>query len=947
VQELLAHVAWVRRLATQLVAGAADADDVAQETWRRALERPPQHAHQLRHWLALAARNVARQLQRAARTREKHESSVMPAPLEPSSDDLVARAQMQRRVVDAVLALDANYREVVLARFFDDQKPSHIAARLGLPVETVKTRLKRGLERVRGQLVADRPDAPSRRELARALAPLLAMRALELPTRVMTVWKCAAAIVAAAALALVVRHVSGWSAPSDVRAAESAAASFGTEEPGAPPPLAAERVPVGATAEEVAAPTCALLRGFVVDASGGIVPQATITWRVGESVSQVAIDEGEYAIAGLAGGDVSFNVEAKGFQPRNVTLALCEMAETRRHDFVLAPSIVLPVRIVASDAALQALPTFHMAIAVTDRPLPAALPATSGSYYPASYACGRAYLVGGGRAPAGYAPSIAPGTDGVLEAAHLPIEATLLLRDVILARRHVDASDAAVVFTLDPDVIERTCGGFTCTCVDAESGAPLGGAGFECETSSEGGRHIEAADDGKLEMRPLLPGWFEVTWSAVGHERRSESLLLRPGETKDLGTIALDRERKLTGTLTDLRGRPAQAEFSVQRLDRYVRGRPFFSHRYFGSETIGRLEIGGLGRGRYVLQGPAPSAGDPDEGAALIVVDLTSGRTPPPLDVRLVPETFVHVAPRHAPGEVLFAELRTAAGDLVHADHVMEGSFFVRLPLGDYTVALFEMRADLPKDGPPLRTIPFRASGPRIKVEFDVRDDSPAILSRPDPILARLGRSIPVSTIPEAPTARIRKELSRVVVGTVLDRDGAAIVDAAIAVADSSGRARRTTSGTRGDFALAGVGSGPVRVTVAANGFIDADPIEIPGSEPPAVMHVVLESATRVRIRITDLGGSPLKARPRLGFHVVATRDAPGERWKDPERPIAAWDESEFDRGFAGRLEIKAPLPVFVNLLSEGVVVATTQLTTPVEELTLAVDPSRLPRDDR
>jgi hypothetical protein len=144
-----------------------------------------------------------------------------------------------------------------------------------------------------------------------------------------------------------------------------------------------------------------------------------------------------------------------------------------------------------------------------------------------------------------------------------------------------------------------------------------------------------------------------------------------------------------------------------------------------------------------------------------------------------------------------------------------------------------------------------------------------------------------------------------------------------------------------------GVGSGPVRVIVTATRFIDADPIEIPGSEPPAVVQVVLASATRVRIRITDLGGAPLKTRPQLGFHIVATRAAPGERWKDPERQISAWDESEFDREFAGRLEIKAPLPVFVSLLSEGVVVATTQLTTPVEELTLAVDPSRLPRDDR
>src|SRR5262249_48134133 len=146
IQELLTHFAWVRRLATELVDGAADAEDVAQETWRRALERPPRHGNQLRHWLALVARNAARQLRRATLVRETHEARLDPSPPSPSSAELVERAQLQRRVVDAVLGLEVPFREAILARFFDDQKPSRIAARLGVPVETVKTRLKRGLE---------------------------------------------------------------------------------------------------------------------------------------------------------------------------------------------------------------------------------------------------------------------------------------------------------------------------------------------------------------------------------------------------------------------------------------------------------------------------------------------------------------------------------------------------------------------------------------------------------------------------------------------------------------------------------------------------------------------------------------------------------------------------------------------------------------------------------
>ena len=40
-QELLSHQSFLRRLAIDLV--GEDADDLVQEVWRRALERPPHH----------------------------------------------------------------------------------------------------------------------------------------------------------------------------------------------------------------------------------------------------------------------------------------------------------------------------------------------------------------------------------------------------------------------------------------------------------------------------------------------------------------------------------------------------------------------------------------------------------------------------------------------------------------------------------------------------------------------------------------------------------------------------------------------------------------------------------------------------------------------------------------------------------------------------------------
>ncbi|TAJ14485.1 MAG: hypothetical protein EPO68_12770, partial [Planctomycetota bacterium] len=57
---LLAHAAWLRTLAQSLARGA-DAEDLAQETWRIALERRPASVDdgRLRGWLATVARRLA------------------------------------------------------------------------------------------------------------------------------------------------------------------------------------------------------------------------------------------------------------------------------------------------------------------------------------------------------------------------------------------------------------------------------------------------------------------------------------------------------------------------------------------------------------------------------------------------------------------------------------------------------------------------------------------------------------------------------------------------------------------------------------------------------------------------------------------------------------------------------------------------------------------------
>src|SRR5262245_4318464 len=154
-QDLLEHAAFLRRLAHSLLGDAHDAEDVVQETWTRGLERPPALGGNLRGWLARVARNFAYRERRTVRRRgERERDSARPEGL-PPVDAALERGETLQRVVEAVRALEEPYRATILARFYEDLLPRAIAEREGVSVETVNTRLKRGLAQLRRALARD------------------------------------------------------------------------------------------------------------------------------------------------------------------------------------------------------------------------------------------------------------------------------------------------------------------------------------------------------------------------------------------------------------------------------------------------------------------------------------------------------------------------------------------------------------------------------------------------------------------------------------------------------------------------------------------------------------------------------------------------------------------------------------------------------------------------
>lgn len=147
-RELTENTAWLRRLATSLV-GSAEADDLVQETMEAALRQPPAEDRPVKPWLRTVLNNAAKMHWRSSGRRRARESQAQSLEALESADASLVRLELQHEVTEAVIALDEPYRTVIILRFVEGLTASAIAAKLDIPAGTVRSQIKRGLERLR------------------------------------------------------------------------------------------------------------------------------------------------------------------------------------------------------------------------------------------------------------------------------------------------------------------------------------------------------------------------------------------------------------------------------------------------------------------------------------------------------------------------------------------------------------------------------------------------------------------------------------------------------------------------------------------------------------------------------------------------------------------------------------------------------------------------------
>jgi RNA polymerase sigma-70 factor (ECF subfamily) len=267
-------------------------DDLVQDVWlallHSSVNSPPSPA-----LLSTLARRLAVDGYRSQLLRR---TEVLPETAGASSvdDDLVAR-EARALLHAAVAELRTPYREVIELRFLEELPPRTIALRLGVSVETVNTRIKRGLTLLR-QRLQGRSDHWSLLALLRSWLRGLATRPVHL----------AAAVPLLCAALVFLRWASAGEARLDPFRGTSATparavaldASVARREPVQVPPVpgSGSRAPMRQA------------RGLVQDPDGAAVPFARVrawsTWEESSSaaptlVETVCAPDGSFDLGGL------------------------------------------------------------------------------------------------------------------------------------------------------------------------------------------------------------------------------------------------------------------------------------------------------------------------------------------------------------------------------------------------------------------------------------------------------------------------------------------------------------------------------------------------------------------------------------------------------------------------------------------------------------------------
>src|SRR3954463_4892126 len=159
------HASLLLGLALRIVREKREAEDLLHdvflEAWRTAKDFDPKRGR-VRTWLAIRMRSRALDLQKSARVSR----NTGDGGLELLVDDAEGTSPDHGRIRTALAELGQEQRRVLELAYFEGLSCTEIAARVAIPVGTVKSRLAAGLARLRSGLIPGRAARTDRTEKA-------------------------------------------------------------------------------------------------------------------------------------------------------------------------------------------------------------------------------------------------------------------------------------------------------------------------------------------------------------------------------------------------------------------------------------------------------------------------------------------------------------------------------------------------------------------------------------------------------------------------------------------------------------------------------------------------------------------------------------------------------------------------------------------------------------
>ncbi|WP_299027759.1 sigma-70 family RNA polymerase sigma factor [uncultured Sulfitobacter sp.] len=149
---LFAHFA--PRIKGYLIKSGADAalaeecaQDVMTTLWRKSAQFDPTRAS-VATWIFTIARNRRIDMLRRDRRPEPEELPWGPEP-EPEQSQVIEMQQESARLVEAIAQLPKNQRSLIEQAYFGDLTQAEISKLTGLPLGTIKSRIRLALDRLR------------------------------------------------------------------------------------------------------------------------------------------------------------------------------------------------------------------------------------------------------------------------------------------------------------------------------------------------------------------------------------------------------------------------------------------------------------------------------------------------------------------------------------------------------------------------------------------------------------------------------------------------------------------------------------------------------------------------------------------------------------------------------------------------------------------------------